>query len=72
MKGVLRPNKHQDVRKQVLFCKSLTEELLTMEEPDTRNVTSIIKSPVRDSILRLEIPQNKGRILSEKLSGRKT
>jgi hypothetical protein len=40
-----------------------------MENRDTRDMYSLVESPVRSNILRLEIGQNNGIISSKKLSG---
>ena len=65
--------KNQDTRRQGLSSKPLTEVLqATMEDADTRDMYSLMQSPVKGNILRLEITQNKGIILFKELSGGKT
>ena len=62
--------KNQDTRRQGLSSKPLTEVLqATMEDADTKDMYSLMQSPVKGSILRLEITQNKGIISSKKLFG---
>ncbi|MBW8038530.1 MAG: hypothetical protein FVQ85_00860 [Planctomycetes bacterium] len=61
---------HLEMSRYGLSSNPLTEELPAIrEEADTRDMYSLMQSPVRGNILRLEIPQNKGIISAKKLSG---